>query len=82
MQNQLDRLNGDRLPGAGDALTEPTLRQEPSLDADLGPDAVASYAGLDRGPEPHEHAVDADDALRMPAPLPMLERRPGDFKGR
>ena len=64
-------------PGAGDALTEPTLRQEPSLDADLGPDAVASYAGLDRGPEPHEHAVDADDALRMPAPLPTLERRPG-----
>eukprot|EP01030_Chromulinospumella_sphaerica_P019836 gene19836-19739_t len=65
------------LPAAGDALTEPTLRQEPSLDADLGPEAAAIYGGLDRGPEPHEHAVDANDALRMPAPLPMLERRPG-----
>ncbi len=65
------------LPSAGDALTEPTLRQEPSLHTDLGSDTAASYTGLDRGAEPHAHTVDADDALRMPAPLPMLERRPG-----
>ena len=64
-------------PVAGDPLLEPTLRQEPSLDADLGPSNAASYANLDQGAEPHEHTVDAGDALRMPVPTHSLERRPG-----
>lgn len=64
-------------PTAGDPLLEPTLRQEPSLDADLGPSDAASYAGLDQGAEPHEHTVDAGEALRMPVPMSSLERRPG-----
>ena len=64
-------------PVAGDPLLEPTLRQEPSLDADLGPSDAASYGNMDQGAEPHEHTVDAGDALRMPVPTHSLERRPG-----
>ena len=64
-------------PVADDPLLEPTLRQEPSLDADLGPSNAASDANLDLGAEPHEHTVDAGDALCMPVPTPSLERRPG-----
>lgn len=61
-----------------DPLLDPILRQEPSLDGDLAGAAGASpLEGLDRGQDPHDHAIDPTDALRMPAPAHLVERRPG-----
>ncbi|KQB58796.1 cell division protein FtsZ [Acidovorax facilis] len=61
-----------------DPAGEPVQRQEPGFDAGA---AVAvppgEFHGLDRGPDPSEHAVDADEALQLPVPPFSLERRPG-----
>ena len=61
-----------------DPAGEPVQRQEPGFDAGA---AVAvppgEFHGLDRGPDPLEHAVDADEALQLPVPPFSLERRPG-----
>ena len=61
-----------------DPAGEPVQRQEPGFDAGA---AVAvppgEFHGLDRGPDPSEHAVDADEALQLPVPPFSSERRPG-----
>lgn len=67
----------DRPPAPSQAIpAEPTLRQEPSLDASLGPSNIAaSYANLGRITA-RTHG-ESGDALRMPVPTHSLERRPG-----
>src|SRR5574343_974179 len=56
-------------PPDRDARTEPAQRLEPALD---GPDASvpapSPVHGLDHGPEPSAHGVDAQDTLHLPVP--------------
>ena len=65
------------LPQDPDHAAEPALRQEPGFDAAATAVAAGDYQGLDRGPDPLEHTVDANDALQMPVPPFSMERRPG-----
>lgn len=66
------------LPPEPEHAAEPTLRQEPGFDADAAAAAPpGAFHGLNRGPEPSEHAVNADDALQMPVPPFSPDRRPG-----
>ncbi|WP_306556327.1 cell division protein FtsZ [Acidovorax sp.] len=61
-----------------DPAGEPAQRQEPGFDAGAAVAVPPSeFHGLDRGPDPSEHAVDADEALQLPVPPFSLERRPG-----
>lgn len=59
---------------------DPAPRLDPGFDAQV-PAAVPSgeFHGLDRGPDPSEHTVDASDALHLPVPSlsPSLDRRLG-----
>ncbi|MCZ2406936.1 MAG: cell division protein FtsZ [Burkholderiales bacterium 68-12] len=57
------------LPPERDAPPEPPHRLEPALDElDGAPDPFAAVHGLERGPEPAIHGVDAAQALSMPVP--------------
>lgn len=68
-------VNPDQ-PTAIDPLVEPVLRQEPSLDGDLQLGEAPAGLAPELGHEPHEHTVDARDALRSPPPPHSAERRP------
>lgn len=65
------------LPPDPDHAAEPALRQEPGFDTASTAVPAGDYQGLDRGPDPLAHTVDANDALQMPVPPFSLERRPG-----
>ncbi|HNZ91189.1 MAG TPA: cell division protein FtsZ [Acidovorax sp.] len=66
------------VPQESERVSEPALRQEPAFDVDAAaPVDGAAFHGLDRGPEPSSHAVDADDALQLPVPPLLHERRLG-----
>ena len=66
------------LPQDSEHAAEPALRQEPGFDAGAaGAMPPGEFHGLDRGPEPSEHTVDAGDALQLPVPPFSPERRPG-----
>ena len=66
------------LPQDSEHAAEPALRQEPGFDAGAaGAMPPSEFHGLDRGPEPSEHTVDAGDALQLPVPPFSPERRPG-----
>ena len=66
------------LPAEHDPAAEPAQRLEPGFDAGVaGAMPPSEFHGLDRGPEPSEHNVDAGDALQLPVPPFSPERRPG-----
>ncbi|WP_348690939.1 cell division protein FtsZ, partial [Acidovorax soli] len=66
------------LPTEYDPAAEPAQRLEPGFDAGAtGAMPPSDFHGLDRGPEPSEHTVDAGDALQLPVPPFSSERRPG-----
>ena len=66
------------LPTEHDPAAEPAQRLEPGFDAGAtGAMPPSEFHGLDRGPEPSEHTVDAGDALQLPVPPFSPERRPG-----
>ncbi len=66
------------LPTEHDSAAEPAQRLEPGFDAGAaGAMPPGEFHGLDRGPEPSEHNVDAGDALQLPVPPFSPERRPG-----
>ncbi len=64
-------------PDEADASAEPTLRQEPAFDAGGGPlpEGSAMQVRGEAEPSLDGHAVDLDDALRLP--VPPAERRGG-----
>ena len=66
------------LPTEHDPAAEPAQRLEPGFDTGAtGAMPPSEFHGLDRGPEPSEHTVDAGDALQLPVPPFSPERRPG-----
>lgn len=66
------------LPTEHDPAAEPAQRLEPGFDTGAtGAMPPSEFHGLDRGPEPSEHNVDAGDALQLPVPPFSPERRPG-----
>ena len=66
------------VPQEPERTAEPALRQEPAFDTDVAePVDGGAFHGLDRGPEPASHTVDADDAMELPVPPLLHERRLG-----
>ena len=66
------------LPTEHDPAAEPAQRLEPGFDTGAtGAMPPSEFHGLDRGPEPSEHTVDAGDALQLPVPPFSSDRRPG-----
>ena len=65
------------LPTEHDPAAEPAQRLEPGFDTGAtGAMPPSEFHGLDRGPEPSEHTVDAGDALQLPVPPFSSDRRP------
>jgi len=62
-------------PAEGERKAEPAQRHEPALEEDLPAHAPSMVHGLDHGPDPSIHGVDADDALDLPVPPTLAHDR-------
>ena len=66
------------LPPDPENAAEPNVRLEPGFDTNAAAAMPpGDFHGLDRGPDPSEHTVDAQDSLQMPVHQFTVDRRPG-----